>query len=246
MRIPLGVDIPAEEDLECQRARRVLGIAASDFVILYIGRLSEYYKADLDFLLRAVANLSVPSRQVRLIVAGQDVGHYGAYVRGRGAVLGMATRLIVLENFADFLKSTLFAACDVYVSPADSIQETFGIAVLEAMAHGRPVVVPSWSGFRDIVIDGECGFLLKTIWSKEAGRAGSVSATMITSQRLAYYLAQRTVMDITELVRRLKQLADDPALARAMGDRGRRGQLRSLRGLLSLSDCLNSGMNRSG
>jgi len=52
----------------------------------------------------------------------------------------------------------LYAECDVYAQP--SIVEPYGIAVLEAMACGKPVVGTIVGGIRDTVMSGVSGFLV--------------------------------------------------------------------------------------
>ena len=53
-------------------------------------------------------------------------------------------------------------AADLVVSLVDNIQETFGLVIVEAMASGLPVVATDWNGYRDLVVDGETGFLVPT------------------------------------------------------------------------------------
>jgi glycosyltransferase involved in cell wall biosynthesis len=220
--IPLGTDLPTEEALNREHARSLLHLPASAFCLLFIGRLTQGYKADLDVLLAAVARLAFSGRDVRLILAGQSPSAaYMAHLRAHLGALQLTNRTLILENFPDFLKSSLFAASDVFVSPVDSIQETFGIALLEAMAHARPVVATSWSGYHDLVVDGETGFLLNTKWSLDSATFVSAYATLLHPPELANYLSQRTVVDIDEFVHRLEYLASNPVAAGAMGQRAR-------------------------
>ena len=58
----------------------------------------------------------------------------------------------------------LYAECDLYVQP--SIVEPYGIAVLEAMACGKPVVGTGVGGMLDTVEDGETGFLVESMDSR--------------------------------------------------------------------------------
>jgi glycosyltransferase involved in cell wall biosynthesis len=52
----------------------------------------------------------------------------------------------------------LYARAAVVACP--SHREGFGVACLEAMAHGRPVVAGDVGGLRDLVVDGETGYLV--------------------------------------------------------------------------------------
>ncbi|KAF5437525.1 Glycosyltransferase involved in cell wall bisynthesis, partial [Candidatus Methanophagaceae archaeon] len=54
---------------------------------------------------------------------------------------------------------SLYRECDIYVQP--SIVEPYGIAVLEAMACGKPVIGAKVGGMRDTIKDGETGFLVE-------------------------------------------------------------------------------------
>lgn len=53
----------------------------------------------------------------------------------------------------------LFQSCDLFVLPTEA--EAFGIAAVEASAAGLPVIATAVGGLRDIVLDGETGFLLQ-------------------------------------------------------------------------------------
>ncbi len=53
---------------------------------------------------------------------------------------------------------TLYARAAVVACP--SRREGFGVACLEAMAHGRPVVATGVGGLRDLVVDGETGLVV--------------------------------------------------------------------------------------
>jgi glycosyltransferase involved in cell wall biosynthesis len=81
--------------------------------------------------------------------------------------LGLEDRLTMLgfqENVVPLLKQM-----DLYVHP--SVHEPFGIAILEAMAAGRPVVASSVEGIPEIVIDGETGYLVEPGNAMQLSRA---------------------------------------------------------------------------
>jgi glycosyltransferase involved in cell wall biosynthesis len=220
--IPFGVDIPQPEALDRAQARFLLQIPQDCFVILYLGRISQEYKADLDLLLLAVARLLADGQNIRLLLAGQASDKvYNSHLHLHLSQLRLLENVILCENFPPFLKSSIYAACDVFVSPVDSIQETFGLSVLEAMAHARPVIAPNWSGYRDLIVERETGVLLKTRWSRESAVVASALAGIFSPHETAHYLAQRTIIDIDELIREISTLIANPAAAAEMGKRGR-------------------------
>ena len=57
-------------------------------------------------------------------------------------------------------KSDLLAAADALVVPTIS-QEVFGIVIVEAYAHGTPVLASTTGGIPEIVREGETGFLVE-------------------------------------------------------------------------------------
>ncbi|NJR20328.1 MAG: glycosyltransferase family 4 protein [Hyphomonadaceae bacterium] len=61
---------------------------------------------------------------------------------------------------------------DIFTLPSDNIQETFGLAPVEGMAAGLPVVATDWNGFRDNIRHGEHGFLIPTFQPPNGTGAG--------------------------------------------------------------------------
>ena len=79
-------------------------------------------------------------------------------------------RLGGAEPVSEEVKRHALAAADVAVSLVDNAQETFGLAVAEAMAAGLPLVASDWSGYRDLVRDGIDGYLIPSAWAASAPR----------------------------------------------------------------------------
>jgi len=53
----------------------------------------------------------------------------------------------------------ILAASDICVLPS-TLPDSFPTVVLEAMAAGKPVVATNWGGSREMVVDGETGYLV--------------------------------------------------------------------------------------
>ena len=77
-------------------------------------------------------------------------------------------------------------ASDMAISLVDCLQETFGLAPVEAMASGLPVVVSNWDGYRDTVVDGRTGYLIETHsfepgWNNQINQQLAVNENVIVS-----------------------------------------------------------------
>jgi len=77
----------------------------------------------------------------------------------------------------------IYRDSDVLVYP--SYYEGFGYAILEAMAHGLAVIVSDIPSFRDMIIDGRNGFLVKPDDSSAMGR---LISRLIGDKELLYQM----------------------------------------------------------
>lgn len=222
-QVPLGVDVASfNPALPAPAARRLLGLPEQGRYVTYMGRLSPFDKADLDVLLRAFAALcrTDGSDDLHLLLAGDDTQGYSGYLRARAQALGIAHAVHIVQNLSETGKRLALWATDVFVSPADSVQESFGLTVVEAMAAALPVVVSDWGGYRDLVRDGSSGFLVPTVW-------GPCTSAVDTQAELGIYmsdhilLGQGVVVDEEALRHRLHRLLDDESLRRTMGEHAR-------------------------
>ena len=183
--IPLGVDIdrfrpasPAERDA----ARQSLGVGDDEVVILYVGRLSHHAKAHPFPMFRGAEEAArISGRSVHLILAGwaaHPAVHAGFEKGARDFATGIRTSIV--DGRDANIRRLVWHAADMFVSPADSIQETFGLSVLEAMASGLPVVATDWNGYRDLVEHGRTGFLVPT--AMVAGATATATARLLTGE----------------------------------------------------------------
>jgi glycosyltransferase involved in cell wall biosynthesis len=106
-------------------------------VIHFLGRLN--FKKGLDLLARAFADLARRRRDLHLVLAGPDDEGYGREVRGWLAEAGVLERCTFTGMLLGAPKLAALHRADVFVLP--SYSENFGVAVVEAMACGLPVVV---------------------------------------------------------------------------------------------------------
>src|SRR5262249_14001014 len=107
----------------------------------------------VDVLLAAIAEIAARSR-CALWIAGE--GPERAALSAEATRLGVADRVTFLGRRSDV--PDLLEACDVFALP--SRQEGLGVAALEAMARGRPVVASAVGGLAEIVAPEETGYLV--------------------------------------------------------------------------------------
>ena len=131
-------------------ARREFGLAHADFALLLIG--NDWKKKGLDGLLQALSLTG--ALPWRLLVVGSDVrGPYEKIVRERK----IQDRVSFLTPSPDVMR--FYAAADAYVGP--SLEDAYGLPILEAMACALPVIASSRAGVSEIIQDGTSGIILR-------------------------------------------------------------------------------------
>ena len=119
--------------------RATHGIAATDKLILFLGRLSP--KKSPELLLEAFAQLSerIAEDLLTLVFAGPDEDGQQRRLSAKAARLGVASRVkFVGPQFGED-KWAAYRDADIFVLPSQN--ENFGNTAAEAMAAGTPVVV---------------------------------------------------------------------------------------------------------
>ena len=142
LRNPVAV-VPNGVDLPCQQASRSAPWEADlpdgAKVLLYLGRL--HPKKGLPNLLRAwrLSAREGESGEWRLVIAGWDQGGHEAELRRLAEELGIAETVVFAGPLFGEDKAASFHRATAFVLP--SFSEGLPVAVLEAWAHGLPVVM---------------------------------------------------------------------------------------------------------
>ncbi len=152
-----GIDATPFAELDRERARAELGIEPDARVVLCPARLDP--QKNHGMLLRAFERVHREQPDAVLLLAGgrqlgsevyeRDLHALADLIEVDGAVRWLGVR-------SDMRR--LLAACDVVALASD--WEGFGLALLEAMAAGRPVVATAVGGVPEVVSDGETGILV--------------------------------------------------------------------------------------
>ncbi len=151
---------------------------------IFIGRLVAY--KGLDILLRALER--VPD--LRLDVVG--VGPEGPRLRTLAQALAVTDRVRWYGEYPDEDLPRRMADADFLVLPSVTVEEMFGLVVLEAMAAGRPVITTAVpSAVREVNAPGVTGL-------------------------------EVPLRDVAALAQALETLSHDPARRQKMGEAGRK------------------------
>lgn len=153
--IPFGVDI---EQFEATAAatRRELGLRDNQKVIGTVCRLVEPKKG-LRFLLQAMAVLARKYGQppCQLLIVGDGPSRHELELLREQ--LDLSSWVVFAGSRRDIPR--ILHALDAFVLP--SLYEGFGIALLEAMAAGKPVIATAVGGIPEFVLSGETGLLIE-------------------------------------------------------------------------------------
>jgi glycosyltransferase involved in cell wall biosynthesis len=148
--IPNGLDLDNLRDANEMRSefRKFHGIDSDAPLVGTLGELREA-KGQRDFIL-AAAEIAKQIPECWFIVTGLDHTvdkSFRRELRRLANVLGIGDRILWLDWLDD--TAPFYAAIDVFVSPSHS--ESFGLAILEAMIRGTPVVATATEGARELL-----------------------------------------------------------------------------------------------
>lgn len=129
------------------------------FTVLFVGRLVE--RKGVHVLLEALHRLP-PGSPVRAEIVGS--GPEQDRLKSDIARLGLESRVEMTGAVSPEELGRRFSACDVFVLPAvrdaKGDEEGLGVVLLEALAHGKPVIASESGGITDIVIHERTGLLV--------------------------------------------------------------------------------------
>jgi glycosyltransferase involved in cell wall biosynthesis len=153
--IPFGVDVGQFAVMD-PATKEELGLRGDAPIVGTVCRLVEPKKG-LSVLLHAMAVLNRDRRSpgCQLLIVGE--GPARARLESLIEQLGLSCCVRFAGSRRDIPR--ILPTLDVFVLP--SLYEGFGIAILEAMAAGRPVVATAVGGIPEFVVPGETGLLVE-------------------------------------------------------------------------------------
>lgn len=146
----IGVDFSKLCSPDCREEKRAeLGIATDEVMVLSVGELQK--RKNHEVMIRAIAKLNNP--KVRYVICGRGV--LLQYLQKLAEELGIREQVSFLGYRMDIPE--IMRAADIYAHP--SKREGLGLASLEAMASGLPLVTSNIQGIPDYVENGVTGYM---------------------------------------------------------------------------------------
>jgi glycosyltransferase involved in cell wall biosynthesis len=138
MVMALGSEPPPADTARLLAAfhERVPSIGSHRF-LLFLGRIDR--KKGCDLLIEAFASISNQDPTLHLVMAGPDATNWQMDLQSTADAAGCGNRVHWPGMLRGDAKWGAFAACEAFILP--SHQENFGIAVVEALASGKPVLL---------------------------------------------------------------------------------------------------------
>ena len=189
--VPLGVDLREFQELPAAgRFRERFPEIGQKEIILFLGRIN--FKKGLDLLVQALARVLRKRRDLHLVVAGPDDDGWGARVKGWLQQEGIAD----CATFTGMLlgEEKLAALRDARIFVLPSYSENFGMAVIEAMACGLPVVISDRVNIWREVEAAGAGLVTPC----EAGQTATAMLELLDNPELAGRLGQNGIKLVRE------------------------------------------------
>jgi glycosyltransferase involved in cell wall biosynthesis len=182
-------------------SRRALNISDTDFVISAVGALEQ--RKGHRYLIEAIGVLAArpASSKVKCFIVGQGSIH--KVLQGEIAVSRSLERIKLLGRVDD--PREILWASDVFAMP--SLKEGLGVAALEAMASGLPVIASDVGGLREVVKDDSSGFVVPP------ANAGAIAAAI---GRLAESAELRSQMGAAARARVVENYSIETMAARTL------------------------------
>jgi glycosyltransferase involved in cell wall biosynthesis len=167
LRLAIGLSDSNITATSCQAKR-----SAHDFRVLYVGRLLEW--KGVDIALRAIAQARQSHPSLRFTIVGE--GHAKCKLVALSRELGLEAIVRWVGWLPQRALVEHYRTADVLLFP--SLRDSGGMVVLEALAHGLPVVCTDLGG-PGIIVNPTCGRAIAT-----AGRSPEQVACEMASALL--------------------------------------------------------------
>lgn len=155
--VPNGIKL-SEFDSANEEIFKIFPFLKNKKYILFLSRIN--WKKGLDILIPAFYEISKIYKDIYLLIAGPDNEGYGEKIKKLIKNYGIEDKVIFTGPLYGKEKISAFKNAEIFVLP--SYSENFGLAVLEAMACGKPCVISNKVGIYEEVKKYNAGIIVET------------------------------------------------------------------------------------
>lgn len=181
--VPLGIELEARAVGADKEADLIWPEITGKKIVLFLSRVN--FKKGLDILARAFGAIYRTRQDAHLVIAGPDSDGYATRVRGWLAAEGALEAATFTGMVLGERKAALLRRADLLVLP--SYTENFGIAVVEAMAAGLPVVISNRVNIWREIAAARAGLVV----SPNALEVAQAMLTLLDNPSLAKEMGER-------------------------------------------------------
>ena len=223
--IPLGLhcDDFARDQTARDTLRARLNCGPDDVVFSTIARLTPHEKFDplpIYLAMQAATPSLKPGQKLHIVFCGVFRHPYAREVFAKGAAQLMPdVGFLLLDGASAADRTAALSGADVSLFMIDNIQETFGLAPLEGMAAGLPLLVSDWDGLKDTVTP-DVGLRITT---RGLGPRHTANESLRLQGGIDDYsqycaaVSAMTEVDMTDLKAGIVALATNPGLRARLG-----------------------------
>ena len=184
-----GVDLASlrtDDPAEPADIRREHAISSEAFLLLALGILMPHRR--LEDALAGVATAVAEGHDIHFLIVGSPLQHpdYADHLRTLTNDLGLGQRVTFTGAVPDNRLPLYYRACDAFIFPNEN--QTWGLAVTEAMAYGKPAIVSTGATVQEILEDGKTAFLVPP---RRPDAIATVLCRLIDSPELRMAVAER-------------------------------------------------------
>lgn len=197
--IPCGFSNSEFHPIGKMAARKALGFAPSEKVLLQLGRMVP--RKGIDNVIRALACLRKNGSDCKLVIVGGECNAESLDDDKEICRLKALARELEVFDYVLFTGRKSREELKYYYSAADVFittpwYEPFGITPLEAMACGTPVIGANVGGIKYSVADGETGFLVPP---KDPATLAEKVALILQDEQLALRMRKNALVRVNKL-----------------------------------------------
>lgn len=176
--LPFGIALPPATSSPPVDFRQRHGLDPDQPIVLFLGRVDPVKAVDV--LIAAFAAIHRQQPRAILVIAGTGNREYVARLRAEASRLGVAEGIVWTGATYGADKTALLATADVFVLTSRS--DSLGLAALEAMAYGLPVVLSRQTG---AAADAFAAGAALVVEPEDTQVAAAITALLLDSRRAA-------------------------------------------------------------